>query len=194
MLINSVAFVHAYTVINDEPLARECLNWTSISMAPLPVVLETTITDGKFICADQTPVYTFYCTVNGNNLTWYINDGTVTTFTPRDRVGRTVSVTYPRNSQSDPLYNVTYTLTHISMIPGTAIFKYVSYVNILPFNDSKIEVVPFNVSCKTRCSDDNRTDVCQSRQYEVAGMLYNIITFVYMSIRRLTEFSISENI
>ena len=44
-----------------------------------------------------------------------------------------VSVIYPHNSQSDPLYNITYIRTYISKIPGTDIFKYVSYVNVTSF-------------------------------------------------------------
>ena len=180
-------------MINDIAEARTCLNLpgNSTSTAPLPIVLETTITDDDFICPNQTPFYAFYCVAHGYTLLWSFNGDIVTVFLPLDSVGYFVPFTYYRNvfdSRSEPVYNVTVVLTFISntirqensnnniMIPILA-----STMIVQPFNASQSQDLPFNVSCQTFCQNESHAQVCQTKHYKVAGMLhYSLMHISYI--------------
>lgn len=154
--------------INDEDLARQCLNLTNTNINS-PIVLESTI-KGDFICQKHTPLYTFSCTLYSGDLIWYFNNETVTAFLPGDQIGDTVRISYP---ESAPLYNITAVLTQVETISIYNISFCVSILTVQPYNetDTELEVIPFTVSCQTFCKDDNRSAACQTRRYKVAGMI-----------------------
>ena len=165
-------------VITDDYQAEKCLNLqNSTTKAPPPVVLESTITNDDFICRDRPTLYTFSCTVYGSNLLWYFNRENVAGFLSYDAVGRTFSITYP---QSAPVYNVTAMLTLVS---NKTFSRYnvpfcVSILTIQSFNESQADapVIPFNVSCLSFCGNDtHRTEVCQVKTYQVAGIIMHAI-------------------
>lgn len=157
-------------MLNDQLEAKECLNLTDSNItAPSPVVVESTI-PGNFVCQDQEPLYTFSCTLYGYDLIWFFDDVLVTAFLPQDPVGHFRNISYPAVA---PVYNITVMLTQVSL---ETVSRYnapfcVSILIVQPFNENNIEVVPFTVSCQTHCEDENRTEVCQARNYKVAGML-----------------------
>lgn len=159
-----------YVAIDDELQARKCLNLNNSNItAPSPVVLESSIPE-NFVCQDQEPLYVFSCTLYGNDVVWFFEDVLVTAFLPADPVGYSRSISYP---ESAPVYNITVILTQVSL---EAISRYnapvhVSILIVQTFSENNIEVVPFAVSCQTHCQDENRTEVCQNRNYKVAGML-----------------------
>ena len=163
-------------VINDEHQARECLNIMNKTInPPSPVILEATIED-KFICETKPLLYSFSCTLYGYDLIWYFNNETVTVFHPNDMTGDKVSKSYP---ESAPVYNITAVLTQIST---ETVSRYnapfcVSILTVQPFNENRIEVMPFTVSCQTHCENGNTTlnstSVCQTEHYEVAGIYFN---------------------
>lgn len=152
--------------INNERLARECLNLTS-SKIKSPIALESTI-DGNVLCQSQTPLYAFSCTIYGGDLIWYFNNETVTAFLPFDQVGQAISISYP---ESSPVYNITAVLTQVERLSVYNTTFCVSILTVHPFNEtqSEIEVVPFTVSCQTFCKDDNKSAACQVKRYTVAG-------------------------
>ena len=115
------------------------------------------------------PLYTFYCTLYGSNLLWTFNNIIVTAYLPNDTVGRTRSITYSNDFSS--IYNVTSVLTSVSLSTVYQVPYCVSILTIQPFNESKMEVLPFTVACQTHCGDVNSTLVCQSKHYEVAGKI-----------------------
>ena len=98
-------------------------------------------------------------------------------FLSYDAVGRTFSITYP---QSAPVYNVTAMLTLVS---NKTFSRYnvpfcVSILTIQSFNESQADapVIPFNVSCRSFCGNDtHRTEVCQVKTYQVAGIIMHAI-------------------
>lgn len=124
-----------------------------------PVVLESTIEGNGFICQDQTPLYVFTCTLYSNDLIWIFNNDKVTAFLGSDEVGRTHSISYPRNAIF-PVYNITAVLTHNNTYC-------VSELTVRQFNGSEVEVIPFTVSCQTFCMD--LSEVCQTKHYDIAG-------------------------
>ena len=102
---------------------------------------------------------------------WYFNRERVAAFLTYDALGSTFSMSYP---QTAPVYNVTAMLTLIS---NETYSQYnvpfcVSILTVQSFNESQATapVVPFNVSCRTHCIDEQRTEVCQVKSYQVAGM------------------------
>ena len=168
-------YLCTHAAITDESQGKECLNVGNNDITTLAVVLETTVTGGDFICADQRPVYTFSCTVHGNILQWHLNDERVTAFLPSDSVGRTVSVNYPQDS--DPVYNIVTILTHASKTLDTPIPMRTSVFTIQPFNESQFEAEPFSVSCQTQCQSQPNVQVCQFKHLKIAGMLTYIMYF-----------------
>ena len=161
-------------VVADDYQAEECLNFpqNSTIRAPPPVVLESTITNDKFICKDKPTLYTFSCTLYGDDLIWKFNSETVAAFSPQEQsVGRPRSMSYPPQA---PIYNVTATLTLVS---NETLSRYntsfcVSIMTVQSFNESQADapVAPFNVSCRTHCDNEQHTEVCQVKTYLVAGI------------------------
>lgn len=159
------------TVITSDYQAEECLNLQNSAIkAPPPVLLESTIAREDFICKDKPTLYAFSCTLYGDDLIWHFNREIVTVFLPHDSVGRTVSISYP---ELEPVYNVTAMLTLVS---NETFSRYnvpfcVSILTVQSFNESQtdVPVVPFNVSCRTHCEDEQHTEVCQVKAYQVAG-------------------------
>ena len=126
--------------------------------------------EGDFICEDRPPLYSFSCTLYGNELIWYFDDEIVKSFLPNDTVGNFWVVQYP---PSAPYYNITAVLTQVST---ATISRFnapfcVSVLRVQPFNDSEIQVLPFTVSCQTHCQDATQTATCQTKHYNIAGML-----------------------
>ena len=160
-------------VINDEYQARECLNITDESInPPSPVILEATVED-DFICENKPLLYSFSCTLYGNNLIWYFNNEAVAGFLPQDTVGDAFRV-YVYESGPDKLYNITAILTQVSTASES---RYnapfcVSVLTVQPFNESQIKILPFTVACQTHCEGCNGTNICQTKHYEVAGMYH----------------------
>ena len=126
--------------------------------------------EGDFICKDKPLLYSFSCTLYGLSLIWYFDDETLTSFHPNEsEVERFRVFQYP---PSAPIYNITAVLTQVST---ATVSRYnapfcVSVLTVQPFNESDIQVLPFTVSCQTHCQDDNETDICQTKHYDVAGM------------------------
>lgn len=172
-------FFSIHAAFNDNFQPRDCFNLGNNSTLdlPVPVNLKSSIKGNDFICQDQTPLYTLHCTVYGRDLLWKFNSETVTVFLPDDRVGRFTSNTFLDNKSEIEVYNVTAVLTHASKIvneDNNAIPVCVSILTVQPFSISQslFQVIPFTVTCLTHCQDDNQTEVCQSKHYEVAGMLH----------------------
>ena len=142
-------------------------------------MLESTIANDKFICKDKPTLYTFSCTLYGDDLIWYFNREKVTAFLPHDLVGHTFGMSYP---PSAPVYNITAMLTLVS---NETFSRYnapycVSILTVQSFNESQTDapVMPFNVSCRTHCEDERHTEVCQVKIYQVAGMpLYFFLSY-----------------
>ena len=158
-------------MISNESQARECLNVTDVTInPPSPVILEATL-EGDFVCKDKPLLYSFSCTLYGYDLLWYFDDDIVTSFLPNDTDSSKFRVyQYP---QSAPLYNITAVLTQVST---ATVSRYnapfcVSVLTVQPFNESDIQVLPFTVSCQTHCEDESRTAICQTKHFNVAGML-----------------------
>ena len=160
-------------VLTDDYQAEsdECLGLPIDDKAPSPVVLESTITNDNFICKDRPTLYTFSCTVYGSDLIWHFNRERVGGFQSFDGIGARFSKSYP---QAAPVYNVTAILVLVSN--GT-FSRYdvpfcVSILTIQSFSESQTDapVIPFNVSCHTFCNNENRTEVCRVKGYQVAGI------------------------
>ena len=177
-----------HAVTNDDYQAEECLNLRNSNITvPPPVVLESTIVNDKFVCKDKPTLYTFSCTLYGNDLIWYFNRQRVAAFIPFDVVGLTSNISYP---ESAPVYNVTAMLTLAS---NETLSRYnvsfcVSTLVVQSFDESQADapVLPFNVSCSTHCAD--HTKVCQIKAYQVAGMS-RTETFIFMNCRCMTGLS-----
>ena len=56
-------------------------------------------------------LYTFSCTLYGNDLIRYFNDEKVVAFLPCDMVGHSFTESYPKSA---PVYNITAVLTEIA--------------------------------------------------------------------------------
>ena len=159
--------MYTHTVIDDVHQARECFNLSIGVDVPLPVVLESTLESG-FICENKKPLYTFSCSVYAPDLIWYLNDEIVTAFLPFDRVGNTFSVSYPASA---PSYTITAILTQQASVyfGGNNLPLTTSTLIVQQFNESQITVIPFTVSCHAHCVDENRTEICQRKHFNVAG-------------------------
>ena len=163
-------------VTNDDNQARrECLNLTeAITNTPPPIVLAAANENKKFLCKNELPslvLEAFSCTLYGRDLIWYFNDQRITAFLPGDSVGRTVNTSIPKSS---PIYNVTAILTRTTQVPSLSRSNLPFYISVLlvqPYNESQTEFEPYNVTCQTHCTGNNSRAVCQTKQYEVAGML-----------------------
>ena len=77
------------------------------------------------------------------------------------------------HGQPHAVYSVTATLTLVS---NQTLSRYnvpfcVSILTIQSFDESQTDapVIPFNVSCLTFCENENRTEVCRVKGYQVAG-------------------------
>jgi hypothetical protein len=159
--------VHA--VINNESQARECLNVTDTTIKPPYPIILGAIMEDNFICKDKPLLYSFSCTLYGYDLIWHFGNETLTTFQSGDEDHLRI-FSYP---PSAPIYNISTVLTQVST---ETVNKYnapvcVSVLIVQPFNESEVQFSPFTVSCQTHCEDANRTAICQTKHYEVAGML-----------------------
>ena len=159
-------------VLTDDYQANECLGLPIDDKAPSPVVLESTITNDNFVCKDRPTLYTFSCTVYGSDLIWHFNRERIGGFQSFDGTGAIFSKPYPQAAPG-PVYNVTAMLTLVS---NRTFSRYnvpfcVSILTIQSFNESQADapVIPFNVSCQTFCENENRTEVCRVKSYQVAG-------------------------
>ena len=139
-------------------------------------MLESTISTGDFICKEKPTLYTFFCTAYGSNLVWHFNGENVAGFLSNDAIGTTFSKSYP---PSAPVYNITAIL---ALVSNETFSRYdvpfcVSILTIQSFNESQTDapVIPFNVSCQTYCADKHRTEVCQVKDYQVAGTHFVIV-------------------
>lgn len=110
-------------------------------------------------------------------------------FLSNDAVGITFSKPYP---QSAPVYNVTAMLTLVS---NETYSRYnvpfcVSILTIQSFNESQADapVIPFNVSCRSFCGNEQRTEVCQVKTYQVAGILYDYACYCNGSYVKIIVF------
>ena len=158
-------------VINDGVQARrECLNLTEEVVDPPPPIVLTAADENKqFLCKKELPLEAFSCTLYDFDLIWFFNDQEITAFLPNDLIGDKVSISYPSSS---PIYNVTAVLTQVTLVPELSRFNLPFCVSILivqPFNESQTEIEPYSVTCQTHCTGDNGTQVCQMKQYEIAG-------------------------
>ena len=101
-------------------------------------------------------------------MVWYINNEIVTAFLPFDTVGTIFWSSYPSLA---PIYTITTILTEQTSMSfgGYRLPAVSSTLTIQSFNESQNEVISFTVSCQAHCEDENYTEVCQSRQMNVAG-------------------------
>ena len=78
------------------------------------------------------------------------------------------------------MYNLTAVLTQVTQVPSLSRFNLPFCISVLvvqPFNESQTDVDPYNVTCRTFCTGNNRT-VCQTKQYKVAGMSIDNMMYV----------------
>ena len=160
-------------VVTDEDQARKCFNLTDsdVTAVPLPVELTSTIT-GSFICDDAKPfIQRFSCTHFGRAVVWHFNGSSVATFHSGDKRGRSIQKTYPR-PPAKPVFNVTAVLVldDNSTVSDYNVPFCVTYLTVQPYDVNNVSVIPFNVSCNTFCADDTVTEVCQVREYNIAGV------------------------
>ena len=148
---------------------RECLSLTEEVVDPPPPIVLTAADENKqFLCKKELPLEAFSCTLYGFDLIWFFNDQEITAFLPNDEIKK-VSISYPSSS---PIYNLTAVLTQVTLVPELSRFNLPFCVSILivqPFNESQTEIEPYSVTCQTHCTGDNGTQVCQMKQYEIAG-------------------------
>ena len=86
-------------------------------------------------------------------------------------------MSYPR---SNPVYNISATLTHVTKVNGSRYLPFcISTLIVQPYNESKLELVPFNVSCQTYCEDENRTGICKTKSYKVATGMSQWINYMH---------------
>ena len=170
-------YTHIHTVIDNENEARKCLKLSSFNAGvPLPVILNQSLPeiitkDNNFICENKPPFYTFSCTLYSDDLIWRFNDENVGGFLPNDSVGHHFIVSVPSLA---PAYNITAVLTQVVPVSEYNVPFCVSVLIVQPFNASQPQVMPFTVSCKGHCADDNRTEVCQIKSYKVAGIIATV--------------------
>ena len=149
-------------------------------MAPLPINLTSQI-DGDFICNATKPYYAFFCTLYGTDLIWYLNDKRINSFQSGDPIGRLFQTSYPELPEK-PLYNITTVLTQLDNTPVNYFNAplCISTLTVQPFgNDNDFSIIPFSVSCRTHCIDMDRTEICQTENYNIAGIAsYNNIDFL----------------
>ena len=144
------------------------------AVAPLPINLTSRI-NGDFVCGNAKPYYTFYCNIYGNDLIWYFNGEVVNSFQINDPSGHTYQTTYPSSSNS-PTNILTTALTQVTVdTSGSESPFCVSTLTVQPYDDDAFNVIPFNVSCQTHCSDENLTTICQTQHFSVAGVLCMIL-------------------
>jgi hypothetical protein len=160
-------------VINEATQARQCLNITDDNRAaPLPINLTSHI-NGEFLCNNKKPYYTFYCNILGGDLIWFFNNELVHSFQINDPSGLIHQINYPRLPKR-PTNILTAALTQVdNTVSGLGSPFCVSTLTIQPYDDEMFSVLPFNVSCQTHCSDANRTTICQTQHFEVAGKMYD---------------------
>ena len=162
---------YIHSDIDDEHQARRCYNLanrTDLAPLPLPVVLESSCENG-FICKNiSSTLYGFSCKAYASDMVWYINNEIMTAFLPFDTVGTIFQSSYPALS---PVYSITTILTEqTSMSFGGYLLPFLtSTLMVQPFNRSQTEAISFTVSCQAHCEEENHTEVCQSRQVNVAG-------------------------
>ena len=130
--------------------------------------------EGDFICKDKPLFYSFSCTLYGNDLIWYFNEIILISYLHDDNDTDCIRV-IPYPLSAPYYYNITVVLTQVS---NATISRYnaplrVSMLTVQPYNESEIQVLPFTVSCQTHCQDDDKTDVCQTKHYDVAGNMLN---------------------
>ena len=157
-----VLFMYFFVILSWDNLSRTDLS------PPLPVVLEST-TENGFICKNKSStLYSFSCKAHASDLVWYFNNKIVTAFLPFDAVGTIFRSSYPALA---PIYSITTILTEqISMsFGGYQLPRATSILTVQPFNESQNEAISFTVSCQAHCEDENYTEICQSRQVNVAG-------------------------
>lgn len=113
------------------------------------------ITENNFICDNKMPLYIFYCRVHGNSLLWEVNNEEDIVFLPFDTVGRTEFNRIITSNGSSPVFNVTATLTHISLAKmpdnNSTIPVCVSLLTVQSFNESQFEVILLTVTCQSHC-------------------------------------------
>ena len=84
-----------------------------------------------------------------------------------------IKKTYPEAPEK-PVHNITTRLTELDKEAGEefniSVPFCISTLTVQPFDDDDFEVIPFNVSYQTHCSDANNTAICQTRHFEVAGV------------------------
>jgi hypothetical protein len=136
-------------------------------------VLQSTIESAGFICKNKMSLYSFSCNAHASDLVWYFNNEIVTAFLPFDTVGTIFRSFYPALS---PIYIITTILTEQTSMSfgGYRLPLATSTLTVQPFNESQSEaIISFTVSCQAHCEDENYTEVCQSRQVNVAGWYIN---------------------
>jgi hypothetical protein len=74
-----------------------------------------------------------------------------------------------------PIYTITTILMEQTSMSfgGYRLPRATSTLIVQPFNGSQTEAISFIVSCQAHCEDENHTEVCQSRQVNVAGWYIN---------------------
>ena len=182
-----------YSDIIDEDQARRCFslaNQTDLDAPPPPVVLEST-TENEFICRDRPSLYSFSCMAYALNMTWYFNNETVAAFNvfdAHDHVGDNIfrNYSYPASA---PVYTIIAILTEQTLkslnFGGYWSQLLTSTLIVQPFNGSQTEGISnFTVSCQARCEDENHTEVCQSRQINIAGWYRFLLVYHNQFISR----------
>ena len=154
--------------------------------APPPIIRLTAADENKqFLCKNDIPLEAFSCTLHSFNdsyLVWHFNDQEITAFYPaRDPVNHDViNKSFPISNESAVyVYNLTAIFTRVTQVPSLSTFDLPFLISesvliVRPFNESQTEFEPYNVTCSCLntlgyCTSNNRT-VCQTKQYEVAGM------------------------
>ena len=174
MYYNTIILWYFNTVADDDTQAlRECLNLTEAGADPSPpIVLAAADESKQFLCKNgSVSLKVFTCSHNGfpSELIWRFNDEEIALFSPlRDTVGRVHA------NEFASVYNLTAILTQVTQVPylsrlDAPFYKSESVLIVRPFNESQTELEPYNITCLTFCTGNNRP-VCQTRKYEVAGM------------------------
>ena len=165
------------TVADDDNQARrECLNLTEAEADRFPpIVLAAADENKQFLCNNgSVSLKVFTCTHNGfpSNLIWRFNDKEITGFHPA--VNPVGQVSFPIANESASVYSLTAILTRVTQVPSLSrldapFYNSESVLIVRPFNESQTELEPYNITCLTICTGNNRP-VCQTKKYEVAGM------------------------
>lgn len=166
------------TVADDDNQARrECLNLTEAEADPSPpIILAADDENKQFLCKNgSVSLKVFTCSHSGfpPELIWRFNDKEITGFHPAvNPVGQVSS--FPMANESASIYSLTAILTRVTQVPmlsrsDSPFYNSESVLIVRPFNESQTKLEPYNITCLTFCTGNNRT-VCQTKQYEVAGM------------------------